>query len=468
MLSVGDEKLKRVGRRNFLVGAAMAGASGLAFDGLVRRAELVRAIARGEASPDAALLGRLAPAATENTRENLLSLPEGFHYTVIGQTGDKMSDGHPTPHAHDGMAAFEVNGQLRLVRNHEVNRPVGVPGAAIGPNAYDPLAGGGTTTLIIDPRKRTIIRDFVSLSGTLINCAGGPTPWGSWISCEETVLGPEKFKTASGQEQGGFSKPHGYCFDVPAAANEPVNPVPLKAMGRFVHEAIAVDPRTGIVYLTEDKGHSGFYRFIPKEKGRLAAGGKLQMLAIKGRARYDTRTQQKPGEELPVAWVDIPDPDPAAAERDPWAVYKQGIAAGAATFNRLEGCLYGRGKIFFSSTDGGDKRLGQVWEYSPSPQGDGTLKLIFEPTDPALLNMPDNLCLTKNGNLIICEDNGTSVHLQLLTRSGQISPVAHNVVPGFETREFAGVTLSPDGQTLFVNVQIPGMTFAIWGPWDKV
>ena len=458
-----------LGRRHFLLGAGIAGAGALAFEGLGRRAELVRAIASGATTPNAALFGQLVTSPTVNTHETLLSLPEGFHYTVIGKTGDKMSDGHLTPRAHDGMAAFNVKGQLRLVRNHEVNRMVGVPGSAIGPNAYDPLAGGGTTTLIIDPKTRTIVKDFVSLSGTLINCAGGRTPWNSWVSCEETVLGPEKFKSASGQDQGGFSKPHGYCFEVPASADKPVNPVPLKAMGRFVHEAIAVDPRTGIVYLTEDKDStSGFYRFIPKKKGKLSEGGRLQMLGVKGRPQYDTRTRQKTGLALPAAWIDIPEPDPPSAERDPWAVYKQGFAEGAATFDRLEGCLYGRGKIFFTSTHGGDRNLGQVWEYSPAPNADGTLTLIFEPTDPALLNMPDNLCLTRNGNLLICEDNGSSIHLQLLTRSGEISAVARNAIPGFENREFAGVTFSPDGQTLFVNVQIPGMTFAIWGPWDRV
>jgi secreted PhoX family phosphatase len=445
----------------------MAGAGSLAFEGLLRRAELIRAVASSEVAPNAALLGQLTPTATVNTNESLLSLPEGFQYTVIGKTGDKMSDGHLTPHAHDGMAAFDVKGELRLVRNHEVNYPLGVPGAAIGPNAYDPLAGGGTTTLIIDRKTRTVVRDFVSLSGTLVNCAGGPTPWNSWISCEETVLGTEKVKGSSGEE-GGFSKPHGYCFEVPAAANKPVKPVPLKAMGRFVHEAIAVDPRTGIVYLTEDKGHSGFYRFLPKRKGKLSEGGRLQMLAVKDRPQYDARTEQTAGVVLPVAWVDIPKPDPAEAEQDPWAVYKQGIAAGATAFDRLEGCLYGRGKIFFTSTSGGDLKLGQVWEYSPSVRDGGTLTLLFEPKDPAFLNMPDNLCLTRNGNLLICEDNGTNVHLQLLTRSGRVSAVARNVVPGFETREFAGVTFSPDGQTLFVNIQVPGLTFAIWGPWDRV
>jgi secreted PhoX family phosphatase len=347
---------------------------------------------------------------------------------------------------------------------------VGTAGAATVAKAYDSLAGGGTTTLVINPKTREIIKDFISLSGTLINCAGGPTPWNSWISCEETVLGTRKFKNTSGQDQGGFGKSHGYCFEVPAAADGPVTPIPLKAMGRFVHEAAGVDPRTGIVYLTEDRSDSGFYRFVPKKYGQLAAGGRLQMLAVKGQPNFDTRSGQKEGIALPAAWVDIPDPDPIESENDNRAVYEQGAAGGAATFRRLEGCLFGSGKIFFTSTSGGDRRLGQVWQYTPGRgrDDDGTLTLLFEPTDAAVLNMPDNLCQTRSGNLVICEDNGTSVHLQLLSRTGQVSSIAKNLIAGFETREFAGVTFSPDGQTLFVNVQVPGLTFAIWGPWDRI
>src|SRR6185369_2051247 len=140
--------------------------------------------------------------------------------------------------------------------------------------------------------------------------AGGATPWNSWISCEETVLGTAKVKNSEGVYEGGFEKGHGYCFEVPASANEAVAPVPLKAMGRFVHEAVAIDTETGIVYLTEDLPSAGFYRFIPTQPGRLVAGGRLQMLAIRNRTNFDTRTQQEAGAGLPASWVDIPDPDP--------------------------------------------------------------------------------------------------------------------------------------------------------------
>ncbi|MGH9768325.1 MAG: alkaline phosphatase PhoX [Blastocatellia bacterium] len=420
-------------------------------------------------SPGAVGYGGLRPTKARNTGEEILTLPEGFEYNVIGKTGAKMSDGNPTPRAHDGMAAFKVNGELRLVRNHEINGGLGRDGAAFGDAAlaYDPKAGGGTTTLIIDPKTREIVKDFVSLNGTLQNCAGGPTPWGSWISCEETTLGQSLGKDAQGRERGGFSRLHGYCFEVAAGANGAVKATPLPAMGRFVHEAIAVDARTGIVYLTEDRGAAGFYRFIPKQKGKLAAGGKLQMLAVTGRRQFDLRTGQKAGQQLNVSWVDINEPDALDGENSGDAVYRQGLALGAATFARLEGCWYGGDSVYFTSTSGGDKRLGQVWQYTPQGKDKGALKLIFESPEEAVLDMPDNLCVSPNGGLIICEDGRNEQFVRGLTRQGQIFDFAKNILPGSTGREFAGATFSPDGQTLFVNIQTPGMTLAIWGPWER-
>ena len=192
------------------------------------------------------------------------------------------------------------------------------------------------------------------------------------------------------------------------------------------------------------------------------------MLAVKKRPNYNTRTQQTIGASHAVRWVDIADPDPPEAERDELTVYKQGIAAGAATFARLEGCLYGNGGIYFDSTSGGDQQLGQVWHYVPAGRDEGTLTLLSQPTFPQVLQMPDNLCLTSKGNVIICEDNDVSIHLRVMSQDGQLFVLAKNIFPGFETREFAGVTFSPDFQTLFVNMQVPGLTLAIWGPWQTI
>ncbi len=412
--------------------------------------------------------GPVRPIKARNTGEMFLALPEGFEYNVIGRTGAKMSDGRLTPGAHDGMAAFMVRGELRLVRNHEINNGMGAPGAALGEKHYDETAGGGTTTLVINPLTREVVRDFISLSGTLVNCAGGPTPWGTWISCEETVMGTTRFRDQEGIERGGFARPHGYCFEVPASADGVVAPQPLKAMGRFVHEAIAVDPKTGDVYETEDRQTAGFYRFVPNKKDVLAAGGRLQMLAVKDRAGYDTRTGQKMGATLPVVWVEIERPDPPEAEQDDLAVYKQGVVRGGATFARLEGCWHGEGRIYFTSTNGGDKRLGQVWEYQPQGRAGGLLKLLFESPSAEVLRAPDNLCVSPRGRgLVVCEDGEGTQRMRGLTREGRIFDFASNLVPGFEHREFAGATFSPDGKTLFVNIQTPGLTFAIWGPWAK-
>ena len=325
-------------RRRFLRYAAGTSMSGFAalqgFSMDCSRAEVVEA---GEGS-----YGPLQAACPD------LALPPGFQYRKFGVTGSRMSDGLPTPAAHDGMAAFPLpNGNIRLIRNHEIGyRDAGTP---VAQPVYDPRAGGGTTSLEIDPATREVVRDFVSLSGTAVNCAGGPTPWGSWLSCEETVAGPPQMQ-----------RKHGYVFEVPVTADGPVEPIPLKPMGRFEHEAAAVDPTTGVVYLTEDQFRAGFYRFLPERphqggrQGDLSAGGELQMLAVDGRPNFDTGHNQVVGVGLEVRWVTIEDPDPADAQENVHAVFDQGWRQGAAEFSRVEGCFYADGAVYFSCTDGGD------------------------------------------------------------------------------------------------------------------
>jgi hypothetical protein len=314
------------------------------------------------------------------------------------------------------------------------------------------------------------VSEFVSLSGTIINCAGGPTPWGSWITCEETTVGRSQ----------GYGQPHGYCFEVPSSADAEVAPVPLKAMGRFVHEACAVDPRSGYVYLTEDVTYdaagngpgSGFYRFRPTKAGDLAAGGSLQALAVQGSPNYVTVTGQSTAVTHATTWVDIPDPDPAAAESDSAAVFRQGLAKGAAIFQRLEGCWYGDGNIYFDSTNGGNARAGQVWAFRPGAADEGTLRLIFESPSSDVLNGPDNICVSPRGGLIICEDGGGVQYVRGLTRDGTLFDMVRTARP---STEFAGACFSPDGRTLFFNIQgsttrtgtTPGGTYALWGPWEK-
>lgn len=464
-------------RRAFLTNlSVISGGLALAGSSLLRR-EAVFAQTGDVLKYRATGFGELVPTAAKNTGETYLSLPKGFEYNVLGKVKTQMSDGRPTPAAHDGQWTFRVKNELRIVRNHEVSGgSVPKEQAGIGSrNHYDETCGGGTTTLVIDPKTNTLIRDFVSLSGTLINCAGGPTPWGSWITCEETTLGPSvRTRASDGRKTGGYPKPHGYCFEVPASANSEVVPVPLKAMGRFTHEAVAVDRRTGIVYLTEDYNPSGFYRFIPKRNKRLADGGVLQMLAVEGKPEFDTRTGQITGGSLASIWVTIDEPDPAAADIDPSAVYKQGKAKGGAAFARLEGCEIDRsGRVYFTATSGGESKGGQIWMYEPAGKDAGRLTLVFESADQRVLHMPDNICLMPKSELLfICEDSdyagqNSINHIRVLTPEGKIADFARNISKDFSRSEFCGSTFSPDGKTLFVNLQLAGVTLAIWGDWSR-
>jgi secreted PhoX family phosphatase len=247
-------------------------------------------------------------------------------------------------------------------------------------------------------------------------------------------------------------------------------------MGRFVHEAVAVDKKSGTVYLTEDYNPSGFYRFLPKRNKRLAEGGTLQVLKIKDKDSFDTRKGQKTGMQWTAGWVMIDNPDPAEADVDPLAVFKQGQKKGAASFARLEGCFADeKGGIYFTSTSGGDNGGGQVWMYQPINKDEGRLTLLFESPSREILDMPDNICLHPKSNLLfICEDSDyvgqgstRDNYVRILTPNGKIADFAKNITPKFLTSEFAGSTFSKDGKTLFVNLQGVGATFAIWGDWEK-
>ncbi len=402
--------------------------------------------------------GPLQPVRDETTGLALLDLPRGFRYLSFGWTGDRLGDGRPTPGAHDGMAAFEAGpGTVRLVRNHEMRE-----GTAFADDpVFDPNGGGGTTTVEFDVDSGRAAEAWPSLAGTAVNCAGGPTPWGSWLSCEETVDGPGG--------DNSYREPHGYVFEVPSDGTATAEP--YRAMGRFVHEAVAIDPGTGIVYETEDRPASGLYRFLPEEPGRLAAGGRLEMLVLAERPGADTRTGQTLGAWDPIGWVPIDDPDPAKIAKD--SVYQQGVRLGGATFGRLEGIWYGNDRVYVVSTNGGDAAAGQVWELHPAEE---RLRLLFESPDRSVLDMPDNVCVSPRGGLVLCEDGDSENYVRGLTVDGAIFPFAKNAVVlagernglagDFRDREFAGATFSPDGRWLFFNAQVPGITFAVTGPWQ--
>lgn len=414
--------------------------------------------------------GPLRPVADEQTGLELLQLPEGFRYVTFGWTGDPMSDGKLTPGSHDGMAviAEPKAGQLVLCRNHELNgngRPIAGP-----QESYDPKAPGGCINLLFDADRGVFESSWCSLSGTANNCAGGPTPWGSWLSCEETVLGPaDEHKGTRIQ----FEEDHGWIFEVPAEGAAEL--IPLKDMGRFVHEAVAVDPKTGIVYETEDRHTAGFYRFTPNTPEKLSGGGRLQMMKVAG--RNDVRKGVQVDQVFDVQWVDIEDPyrphSPGA--QDALGVFQQGKQGGATTFARLEGCFAGRDAIYLVSTSGGDAEAGQVWEYRPQEE---QLRLLFESPSTEVLDSPDNITVSPRGGIVLCED-GDHIPQRLhgLTAEGHLFPFAANniVLKGeknghqgdFRGQEWAGATFSPDGRWLFANIQTPGITFAITGPWSE-
>jgi secreted PhoX family phosphatase len=418
----------------------------------------------------------------------VLALPAGFSYVTFGHIASRMSDGHQTPLALDGMAAFRgPRGTVRLIRNHEDRNAPGEGSVPRDRNAYDQSAGGGTSTLDYDPRSRRLVRDYISLSGSHVNCAGGHgLHRRSWLTGEETVFGPA-FK--------GYDKRHGYVFEVPLDRGPgDSDGRPLKALGRFSHEALATDDRSGVVYETEDPGSgrgAGFYRFIPRDKRNLARGGRLQILGIRDAPQYDAREGQERGKALPVSWIDIGDPDPEyESEDDPRGVFQQGWRAGACMFNRLEGCWADGDSIYFVSTSGGDAKngdtnadgyeegYGQIWEYR---QRSRQLVLHYESPGGEVMDSPDNLTVTPRGGLLACEDDASDANGEHINRLIGISPrgeaftFAVNVLS--ET-ELAGVCFSPDGRTALVNLygdstgtpddhRDEGMTCAITGPWRR-
>ena len=415
----------------------------------------------------------------------ILNLPKGFSYKIISKKGQPMDDGLLTPGRPDGMGAFQgPKGRIILVRNHE-NSPDEFENGAFGANnellhkadvskfyelGKGELPGlGGTTTMIYNPKSGIVEESYLSLAGTVRNCAGGITPWKSWLTCEESTV-------TVGSYSGKLEKDHGYVFEVPASKKTKLfESKPIKEMGRFNHEAVAVDPRTSIVYLTEDRGDGLFYRFIPDTPGKLHMGGRLQALAIAGDKSCDTRNwkgMESPkfpkNEALQVVWIDLEEID--SPEDD---LRYRGYEQGAACFARGEGIWFGDGELYFACTNGGEISAGQVFRYKPGQNegksnerdSPGVLELFAEPNDKEILKSCDNVAIAPWGDLLLCEDNPHPFVVGI-TPEGEFYKLAENI--GFRS-EFAGGVFAPDGLTYFVNIQEAGLTLAITGPWsDKI
>jgi secreted PhoX family phosphatase len=454
-----------VARRDFLL---RTGGAGLALGLAGTTNSLFTSIPTAGAVGPRTGYGPLAP-----DPDGLLDLPRGFSYTVLSREGEPMASGEgPTPSRFDGMGSFATGDRTtRLVRNHECSPTATVKVPTTGPNTYDPGAAGGTTTLVLDS-KLTTRQEFVSLAGSAINCSGGITPWRTWLTCEET-------EDRAGDKS--YTKDHGWIFEVdPYHQANNVDPFPLKDMGRFMHEAVAIDPRNGIVYETED-AFSGaplgsFYRFLPKDTscryGALRAGGTLQVLRVPD--LEDLSTVAEAGTSFAgIEWLDVPDPY-ATTTPTRRQDYPRPITRG----QKIEGCWWAPAEdaVYFVSSfarpaDGSvGSHDGQVWRYHPR-KNELRLELIF--TGSATVDdeheAPDNMCVSPYGGLMICEDSDGENYLLGTTADGEPFTFARNrqVLAGGSTGELAGCSFSPDGRVLFVNVYNPGTTFAVKGPWRR-
>lgn len=464
-------------RREFLT-KSLLGAGGLSL-GLIAFARYRSA---GQLPPITEAMGPLGVVDDETTGLPLLRLPEGFRYRSLSWAGSTLHDGHTVPESADGMGVVRQQGsRVTLVRNHELHGAT----APIGDRrtAYDD-APGGTTTLVFDTAKEAVVDSWVSLGGTLNNCAGGVTPWGTWLSCEESVFAPNMARLSPPSKQRYWAakssrRPHGFVFEVPAEGV--AKPEPILAMGQFYHEAVAIDPETGIAYMTEDTGpKAGFYRYLPDAPGQLARGGRLQMMKV---VDHPVMTDYlNLGQDMDVEWVDIADPTAGLVPAHPNGdgVVSQGVAAGGSAFVGLEGCAISGARLYFTSKLGGPAMAGYVFEYFPAEE---KIRLVFESPGNDYFSGPDNLIVSPRGGLVICEDrlnlrkNAQSV--AGLTREGefyrfcQVNPDlkgkygGHDLADTVLKSEWAGPTFSSDGEWLFLNIYSPGVTLAITGPWRE-
>ncbi len=447
--------------------------------------------------------GPLQPVKDLATGLPLILLPKGFEYRTWSWSGDTMPNGQPVPDAHDGMGVIQEERQggeteVTLVRNHERS----FASAIAAPARYDSIVppgqqfapGGGTTTLRFRGRRWVGVEP--SLGGTIFNCAGGVTPWGTWLSCEETVTD----LTAWGGRR------HGYVFEVRSDPKATTGR-PIVDMGRMLHEAVAIDPRTNIAYLSEDNPkRSCFYRFLSKDRsgtaGSYEAGGRLQAAKVIGVKRADL-TAPAVGDLYRLQWVDIENPDARpgdapeglrAAPNETSGPFLEAWDRGALRISRGEGLCWHGGKVYLVDTAAGvsaDGRRGggdgAVWEYDPRAE---TLRAIFVAGHQQVGDNIDNIAVSPRGTIFLCEDGdpvtdayGPGTRLLGLTGAGDSFTFAKNnvllareqivaadkrVLPGdYRGEEWAGICFDRGGEVMFVNIQRPGITFAIWGPWRR-
>ncbi len=437
-------------RRDLLRNSALTGAGlavGGAFSGLALG---------GTAGAGAAGYGAL-----RTDPAGILELPRGFGYEILQKGGNGYSsgfstydDGQKVAGDADGAASFAIGGNRTvIVTNHELSgsgelsERVPTTHAGRPVPTYNPAAPGGTSNIVLD-RKNRVSSIYPSIAGTYNNCAGGPTPWGTWLTCEETT-----------STVGGI--PHGYIFEVDPEGVK-TTATPYTAMGRFAHEAVAIDPRDSTAYMTEDNNSGLIYRFVPDDTsmthGSLGHGGTVSAMRVAGLTRLgEVKTV---GTTLAVSWAPVPGGNPDVSGLN------GRFADGDVTRSRkLEGCWWGDDdRFYFSSADenvAGIEHHGQIWALDPEA---ATVTLVaYIPADDPVFDAPDNITVAPWGQLFLCEDGDDDQYIiGCDPATGALWPFARNAMG---TNEFAGANFSPDGKTLYVNIQNPSTTFAITGPW---
>jgi uncharacterized protein len=444
---------------------------------------LVRHVAAQGIAAQAPFAG-YGPVVPDPSARPIIDLPPGFQYRILMERGDRLSNGDPRPTLADGMASFALpGGRTLLVMNHEnAYRNTANQTPVELADVYDREAAGGTTALIVRP-DLSVEHSYATSAGTVRNCAGGVTPWGTWLTCEETEHVP-------GSPNSAATLRHGYTFEVLPYGREGAYPqqVRLPGLGRFNKEAAVVDPGSGIVYLTEDHAEGLLYRFVPNAQwprgfGSYLQGGRLEAMRIEQLERtWAGAPQRRP---FRVGWVPIDDPD---AIEIPTRL--QGAWKGAHVFSRGEGMWWSGLGFYFTCTSGGQEEGGQVWRFVPSS---GMIELLYEVSDRNEMEGPDNITVHPgSGDLFVCEDGPGTDFIRVVTAEGRTFPFARVAMMTEDPRHkgFAGVTdtagevrgsqadgrmdgedagacFSPDGRVLFFNIQAPSMTIAVTGPFRQ-